>query len=100
IGTATANVAHRSYVPRRGHRRRERGPRHAGRGADGDGVEGGPLRTGPRRNDKSHGRLACVEKTSDVARREHSATVTKPCPTTAPPHERRSRPWWHSRGRS
>ena len=47
IGTATANVAHRPYVPRGGHRRRERGPRHPDRGDDGDDVEGGPLRAGP-----------------------------------------------------
>jgi uncharacterized membrane protein YdcZ (DUF606 family) len=53
IGTATANVAHRSHVPRGGHCRRKCGPWHAGRGRDGDGVEGGPLRTGPRRDRKS-----------------------------------------------
>ena len=52
---ATANVAHRSYVPRGGHRRRECGPWHAGRGDDGDGVEGGALRAGPRGGHKSHG---------------------------------------------
>src|SRR6195952_4865726 len=44
IGTATANVAHRSYVPRDRHRRRQCGPCHADRGDDGDGVEGGALR--------------------------------------------------------
>ena len=51
----TANVAHCSYVPRGGHRRRERGPWHADRGDDGDDVEAGPLRAGPRRDHKSHG---------------------------------------------
>jgi hypothetical protein len=51
----TANVAHRAHVPRGGHRRRQRGPRHAGRGADGDDLEGGPLRAGPRGGHKSHG---------------------------------------------
>ena len=49
------NVAHRSYVLRGGHRRRECGPWHAGRGDDGDDVEGGPLRAGPRGGHKSHG---------------------------------------------
>ena len=70
--TATTNVAHRSYVPRGGHRPRRCGPRHAGRGNDGDGVEGGPLRAGPRRGHNSHGWLAGVEKASDVARRGYS----------------------------
>ena len=42
-----ANVAHRSYVPRGGHRRGDCGPWHADRGDDGDDVEGGPLRAGP-----------------------------------------------------
>jgi MFS family permease len=55
IGTATANVAHRPYSPRGGHRRRGCGPRHADRRDDGDGVEGGPLRAGPRGGHKSHG---------------------------------------------
>ena len=54
IGTATANVAHRSYAPRCGHRRRECGPQSTDRGGDGDGVEGGPLRTGPRSDHKGH----------------------------------------------
>ena len=48
------NLAHRPYVSRGGHRRRERGPWHADRGDDGDDVEGGPLRAGPRGDHKSY----------------------------------------------
>ena len=51
----TANVAHRSYVPRGGDRRWECGPWHTDRGDDGDDIEGGPLRTGPRGDHKSLG---------------------------------------------
>ena len=55
IGTGAANVAHRSYGARGGHRRRQRGPCHADRGDDGDDVEGGSLRAGHRGDHKSHG---------------------------------------------
>ena len=55
IGTGAANVAHRSHVLRGGHRRRQRGPRPADRGDDGDDVEGGALRAGLRGGHQGHG---------------------------------------------
>ena len=56
------------------------GPRHPDRGDDGDVLEGGALRAGSRGGDKSHERLAGVEKASDAARRERCATVIKLAP--------------------
>ena len=55
IGTGTANVAHRSYVARGGHRLRQCGPWPPDRGDDGDDVEGGPLRAGRPGGHQGHG---------------------------------------------
>ena len=83
IRTATADVAHRSYVPRGAHRCGDRGPRHADRRDDGDDIEGGALRAGPRGGHQSHGRPAGVQKASDAARREHSAVSSATHPAGA-----------------
>ena len=55
IGAGAANVAHRSYVPRGDHRRRQCGPRPPDRGNDGDDLEGGPLRVGRPGGHQGHG---------------------------------------------
>ena len=73
LAPRTWRIAH--MVLRGGHRHRQRGPRPADRGDDGDDVEGGALRAGRPGGHQGHGRPAGVAKGRDVARREHDAMM-------------------------